>query len=266
VNVKLLLLATLLLATAGCSYANEGTVEVLEYYGKIDSVKRPDDGTFTALGPGWDTHTVSLRSVTATVQAKVTSRDNAAIVVPVSITYHVDEANVPAHVRKFGFEASERNTRLQPILEGQVQTETRNAFAEHGAYEVYANQETIQSRISTALKPLLAEQTFLVVESVQLGSPDFLDDRIEQAAGAVVANEKQKQSEEAALAAARVAAERKQVEAATFRDPALLQIKLLELQLQIEQARSQGIAGHQGPLTIVNGSLPNMQLQVPTSK
>jgi hypothetical protein len=87
-----------------------------------------------------------------------------------------------------------------------------------------------------------------------IGRPDFVDDRIEQAASAVVANQKAKEAAEADLARAKVEAEKKQVEAQTFNNPALLQIKLLELRLDIERARAEGIAKHQGALTIVNGT------------
>ena len=85
------------------------------------------------------------------------------------------------------------------------------------------------------------------------------------AASGVVANEKQKQAEEARLEAAKVAAQTKQIEAATFANPALLEIKKLELQLEIERARSEGIKSHQGPLTIMYGQ-PGVQLQVPAQR
>src|SRR4030095_8504458 len=67
------------------------------------------------------------------------------------------------------------------------------------------------------LPPHLAGQPPLVLKSVQIGNPDFLDDRIEQAASAVVANEKQKQAEEGGLHAAAVAAKTEQIEAAPRR-------------------------------------------------
>jgi hypothetical protein len=111
---------------------------------------------------------------------------------------------------------------------------------------------------------MVDSQLHLVLESVQIGNPDFLDDRIEQAASAVVANEKQKQAEEARFKAAEVAAKTKQIEALTFANPALLDIKKLELQLEIERARAEGIKGHSGPLTIMYEGGSRVQLQVPT--
>jgi hypothetical protein len=44
----------------------------------------------------------------------------------------------------------------------------------------------------------------------------------------------------------------------------MLKIKLLELQLQIEQARAEGIKGHSG--TLIMGSMPNLQMQFPAEK
>ena len=50
----------------------------------------------------------------------------------------------------------------------------------------------------------------------------------------------------------------------TYSSPALLEIKKLELTLEIERARADGIKGHNGPLTIVFGDGKGLQLQVPT--
>lgn len=107
----------------------------------------------------------------------------------------------------------------------------------------------------------MKQQLNLTLQSIQIiGRPDFLDDRIETAASQVVANSKLKEAAEAALAAAKVESERKLLEAASFSNPALLQIKLLELKLQIEQARADGIAKHQGTLVLGNNDT-QLQLQ-----
>jgi hypothetical protein len=53
-----------------------------------------------------------------------------------------------------------------------------------------------------------------------------------------------------------------QIEAQTFANPALLEIKKLELQLEIECARAEGIKNHQGSLTIMYGQ-SGIQVQVP---
>jgi regulator of protease activity HflC (stomatin/prohibitin superfamily) len=247
-------------------YTNEGTVKIATKFGSIQRVYKPSDGWFTTISPGWEAYEVNLKSFTETTTPRVTSKDNAALQVPISVTASTSQENadIIEYVRKYGFDEGERHKRRNEILHGLVQTEARNAFAEYGAYEIYANQEAIQKRIIEALRPFLASQLHVVLESVQIGNPDFLDDRIEQAASAVVANEKQKQAEEARYNAAEVAAKTKQIEAQTYANPALLDIKKLELMLEIERARAEGIRGHQGALTIVYENGKSVQLQIPT--
>ncbi|MBV8856144.1 MAG: SPFH domain-containing protein [Acidobacteria bacterium] len=269
--VLLGLLALVLLVGGGAAFANinytqEGTVKVVTSFGRIERVYRPEDGWFTTLAPGRQAYEVNIKSFTETAPVRVTSRDNAALQVEISVTAFTDPQHVEEYVRKYGFDEALRHTRRNEILHGLIQTEARNAFAEYGAYEIYANQEAIQKRILEALKPQLAAQLLLVTESVQIGNPDFLDDRIEAAASGVVANEKQKQAEEARLEAAKIAAQTKQIEAQTYANPALLDIKKLELQLEIERARAEGIKSHQGPLTIMYGGSPGVQVQVPAGR
>jgi len=267
----LALLGLLLLVGTGVAYANlnytqEGTVKVVTYFGRIERVYTPNDGWFTTFAPGREAYEVNVKSFTETAPVRVTSRDNAALQVEISVTAFTGPQNVEDYVRKYGFDEAQRHTRRNQILHGLIQTEARNAFSEYGAYEIYANQENIQKRILEALKPQLANQLLLVTESVQIGNPDFLDDRIEAAASGVVANEKQKQAEEARLEAAKIAAQTKQIEALTYANPALLDIKKLELQLEIERARADGIRNHQGPLTIMYGAGSGVQVQVPAGR
>jgi regulator of protease activity HflC (stomatin/prohibitin superfamily) len=252
---------------ANINYTQEGTVKVVTSFGRIERVYRPDDGWFTTLAPGRSSYEVNIKSFTEMAPVRVTSKDNAALQVEISVTAYTDSQHVEDYVRKYGFDEGQRHTRRNEILHGLIQTEARNAFSEYGAYEIYANQESIQKRILESLRPQLATQLQLVTESVQIGNPDFLDDRIEQAASGVVANEKMKQAEEARLEAAKISAQTKQIEAATFANPALLEIKKLELQLEIERARAEGIRNHQGPLTIMyGGGSPGVQVQVPAGR
>lgn len=252
---------------ANINYTQEGTVKVVTSFGRIERVYRPEDGWFTTLAPGRQSYEVNIKSFTETAPVRVTSKDNAALQVEIAVTAYTDAQHVEDYVRKYGFDEGQRHTRRNEILHGLIQTEARNAFSEYGAYEIYANQENIQKRILEALKPQLANQLQLTTESVQIGNPDFLDDRIEAAASGVVANEKQKQAEEARLEAAKIAAQTKQIEATTFANPALLEIKKLELQLEIERARAEGIRSHQGPLTIMyGGGAPGVQVQVPAGR
>ena len=237
-------------------------------WGGIERIYTPSDGWFTTLAPGREAHTATVRSFTEKAMTRVTSRDNAALQVEIAVTANTDggPGRIAEYFRKFGLNEDERHRRRNEILAGLIQTEARNAFAEYGAYDIYANQEAIQKRIVETLKPLLADQLILNLESVQIGNPDFLDDRIEQAASAVVANEKQKQAEQAKFEAAKITAQTREIEARTYANPALLEIKKLELALEIERVRSDGIRGHQGALTIVNGTSPGVQLQVPTQR
>jgi SPFH domain / Band 7 family len=253
------------IAYSNIKFAQEGTVQVVTRWGAIERIYTPADGWFTTIAPGRKSYEVNVKSFTESAPVRVTSKDNAALQVEISVTAYTDPNKVADYVRKYGFSEEERHRRRNEILKGIVQTEARNSFADYGAYEIYANQEQIQRRILESLRPQIGNQLLLVTESVQIGNPDFLDDRVEAAASGVVANEKQKQAEEARLEAAKVAAQTKQIEAQTFANPALLEIKRLELQLEIERARSEGIKSHQGPLTILYGQ-PVVQLQVPASK
>jgi len=254
-------------AFANIKYTQEGTVNVVTKWGRIERVYRPEDGWFTTVAPGREAFPVNIKSFTEKTPVRVTSKDNAALQVEIAVTAYTDPRHVEDYVRKYGFDERTRHDRRNEILHGLIQTEARNAFAEHAAYEIYANQEGIQKRILETLRPQLAGQLQQTLESVQIGNPDFVDDRIEQAASGVVANEKQKQAEEARLEAAKIAAQTKQIEAATFANPALLEIKKLELQLEIERARAEGIRSHQGPLTIMyGGGSPGVQVQVPAGR
>jgi regulator of protease activity HflC (stomatin/prohibitin superfamily) len=263
--------AIVLLIAVGVVYANikytqEGTVNIVTSFGRIERVQTPQDGWFTTIAPGRESFEVNIKSFTESAPVRVTSRDNAALQVEIAVTAYTDAARVEEYVRKYGFDENQRHERRNQILHGLIQTEARNAFSEYGAYEIYANQENIQKRILETLKPQLASQLLLITESVQIGNPDFIDDRIEAAASGVVANEKQKQAEEARLEAAKIAAQTKQIEAQTYANPALLEIRRLELQLEIERARSEGIKSHQGPLTIMYGGQPGVQVQVPAGR
>jgi len=267
VLLVILLLIGASVAFANIQYAQEGTVKVVTQWGAIERVYKPSDGWFTTIAPGRKAYEVNIKSFTETAPVRVTSKDNAALQVEIAVTAYTDASNVAEYVRKYGFTEEERHRRRSEILKGLVQTEARNSFADYGAYEIYANQEQIQKRIVESLRPQLAGQLLLVTESVQIGNPDFIDDRIEAAASGVVANEKQKQAEEARLEAAKIAAQTKQIEALTYANPALLDIKKLELQLEIERARADGIRNHQGALTIMYGAgNPGVQVQVPTGR
>ncbi len=264
-TIMILMLSFLTMFT-GCTNANEGVYQIQVIRGQIARIIKPQDGWVNTLGTIGDEYfDFSTRSFTDKTEVNASTKDNAALKISIAITAApiADDDSIKAQVRKFGLESDERFKNMLPILTGQVNTETKNAVNEYEAYSLLANQEKMQKRLVEALRPILKDQLYLNLESIQIiGRPDFLDDRIEQAASAVVANQKAKEAAEADLARARVEAEKKQVEAQTFSNPALFTLRQLELKLEIERARADGIKGHNGPLTIVNGTDEKMQIQL----
>jgi hypothetical protein len=268
VSAAIVVIALILGVTAITSFeqANEGVYRVQVVRGQINKIIKPQDGwvsTLTTFGDKY--YDFNIRTFTFPVKVNASTKDNAAVTVEITLTALPpnDDDSIKAYVRKFGLEEEERHTRMTQILTGQANTETKNAVASYEAYGLLASQEAIQKRLIDSLTPILKQQLLLTLESIQIiGRPDFLDDRIEQAASAVVANQKAKEAAEADLARAKVEAEKKQVEASTLANPQTFAIRQLELQLEIERARAEGIKGHQGPLTIVNGAAnPQIQLR-----
>ena len=268
VSAAIVVIALIIGVTAITSFeqANEGVYRVQVVRGQINKIIKPQDGwvsTLTTFGDKY--YDFNIRTFTFPVKVNASTKDNAAVTVEITLTALPpnDDDSIKAYVRKFGLDEEERQTRMTQILTGQANTETKNAVASYEAYGLLASQEAIQKRLIDSLTPILKQQLMLTLESIQIiGRPDFLDDRIEQAASAVVANQKAKEAAEADLARAKVEAEKKQVEASTLANPQTFAIRQLELQLEIERARAEGIKGHQGPLTIVNGAAnPQIQLR-----
>jgi hypothetical protein len=268
ITVTLLLigLTVMMAGCGGCSWREpqEGTVEVKTIYGNIVRIIRPSDGGVWENWWGDDYYTVGLKNkTTEPIAVKASSKDNAGLIFTVQVSYKTrsDDEQIKDYVRKFGLNAEEREKRMLTALSGQINTEVKNAVIGYDAYSILANQADIQKKIEERLKPILADQFNCDFISLQIiGRPDFEDDRIEQSASAVVANQKLKEANQALLEAARIDAEKKKVEAQTFADnPTLLEIKKLELQKEIAQAWSQ----HQGTLVFGNG---NSQLQIPAGK
>jgi SPFH domain / Band 7 family len=268
VSAAVVVIALIFGVTAITSFeqANEGVYRVQVVRGQINKIIKPQDGwvsTLTTFGDKY--YDFNIRTFTFPVKVNASTKDNAAVTVEITLTALPpnEDDSIKAYVRKFGLDEEERQTRMTQILTGQANTETKNAVASYEAYGLLASQEAIQKRLIDSLTPILKQQLLLTLESIQIiGRPDFLDDRIEQAASAVVANQKAKEAAEADLARAKVEAEKKQVEASTLANPQTFAIRQLELQLEIERARAEGIKGHQGPLTIVNGAAnPQIQLR-----
>src|SRR5918993_2853975 len=145
-------------------FAQEGTVQVVTKWGAIERIYTPSDGWFTTIAPGRKSYDVNIKSFTESAPVRVTSKDNAALQVDISLTAYTDPEKIAEYVRKYGFSEEERHRRRTEILKGIVQTEARNSFADYGAYEIYANQEQIQKRILESLRPQLGSQLLLVTE------------------------------------------------------------------------------------------------------
>lgn len=257
-------LVSLLTGCGGCSWREpqEGTVEVKTIYGNITRIIRPSDGGVWENWWGDDYYTVGLQNkTTEPIAVKSSSKDNAGLVFTVQVSYRTkpDDDNLKEYVRKFGLNPEEREKRMLQALSGQINTEVKNAVIGYDAYSILANQADIQKKIEDRLRPILADQFNCEFISLQIiGRPDFEDDRIEQAASAVVANQKLKEANQALLEAAKIEQEKKQVEAQTYANPALLEIRKLELQKEIAQAW----AAHQGTLVFGSGG----QIQIPSGK
>lgn len=250
-----LVVFVLLTQTACWVTAQEGTVVVQTIWDKTEYVIRPESGgLWSIFVVGDDYYTVSTQAKTTEVEVTASSKDNAALTLKIAVTYRVTDTDesIGNYVKKFGLTDESRSERLNPILAGQVNTETKNAVAEYDAYGILANQEDIQKRITEKLTTIFSNQLYMTLESVQIiGRPDFLDNRIEESASQVVANQKLKEAASALLEKAKIDAETKQVEAQTFANPALLEIRKLELQKEIATEWSK----HQGTLVFGNSPL-----------
>lgn len=246
------------IALTSCTRADEGTVLIETTSTGISKIIRPSNGYVGVGGPGTDQHEFDTKIFTFQPEVLASTKDNAAvkIVIQARILPPQTDDDIKAYARYFGVRAGDRVPRVVEFLSGAMNTETKNAVTEYEAYGLLANQEAIQKKLLEVLSIKLKAQ-WLKLESIEIiGRPDFVDDRIENAASAVVANQKDKEAAQAALEKAKVEAERKEVEARAFANPATLEIEKLKLQLQIEEARAEGIGRHQGPLTIVNGATP----------
>jgi hypothetical protein len=260
----LLFVITLILTilSLACSSASVGTRVIVTDSTGIKQVIKPSDGFVSTISPTISTFEYDAKTFSLSEGVQGSTKDNAQVGMQIQVTIDPPQSDedIKAFVTKFGLTPEDRKSRLEPLLHARVNTEAKNAIAEYQAYELLSNQENIQKKIFEALVPILRQQMWLKLESIQIvGRPD-LPDQIENAAAAVVANQKAKEAAEADLARARVEAEKKQVEAQTYANPALLTLEKLRLELEIQRAKSDGIAKHQGSLTIVEGT-PQLHLK-----
>src|SRR5918992_4706272 len=106
--LALVLLIAAAVTFANINYTQEGTVKVVTYFGRIERVYRPEDGWFTTLAPGRNAYEVNIKSFTESSPVRVTSRDNAALQVEISVTAYTDPQHVGDYVRKYGFDEAQR--------------------------------------------------------------------------------------------------------------------------------------------------------------
>lgn len=252
----ILMLSMITLTNTACwETPDNGKVKVQTVYGEAKQVVRPP-GIYTIVTLCDEYTDVTLTSQTTDdIVVRGQSADNAAFKWNVRLTFSVpdDDGKILAHVKKFGFNEQERNIQVGKAVFLELQSQVSNYANGYNAYSLVDKSNEVQVKVFENMKAFFTNQMYLNLENLQLvGKPDFDNDDIDSAASKVVASSKLKEAAEATLAAEKVEAERKQLQAASFSNPALLQIKLLELKLQIEEARAKGIAAHQGTLVIGN--------------
>src|ERR1044071_574108 len=86
---------------ANIKYTQEGTVQVVTNFGRIEQVYRPEDGWFTTLKPGRQAYEVNIKSFTESTPVRVTSKDNAALQVDIAVTAYTDSQHIEEYVRKY---------------------------------------------------------------------------------------------------------------------------------------------------------------------
>lgn len=229
-------------SACGWQQPDEGTVEVKTVYGEAVDVIMPNQGGVWRdwYGLHWrdDYYTVNIKAKTETYQVQASSKDNAGLVLPVTVTYSIpmDKANVIAYVQKFGLTDEERETRRVAIVKSRVEDITRKNTALFDAYQLLISQQGIQNEALKDLKEIFSTQLHATLESVVVDKPDFVDDNIELAGSRVVAAKKKQEEEDALKKAAETRIERLKIEAQTFENPKMYALELKKLEKEIAEA------------------------------
>src|SRR5688500_19505832 len=126
VLIVAVLLVGIMVTYSNIKFAQEGTVQVVTKWGAIERIYTPSDGWFTTIAPGRKSYEVNIKSFTESAPVRVTSKDNAALQVDISLTAYSDPTKIAEYVRKYGFSEEERHRRRNEILKGIVQTEARD--------------------------------------------------------------------------------------------------------------------------------------------
>jgi hypothetical protein len=259
---KLLLFILVLSSVSACSWREpaEGTVEVKTIYGEATGVIKPSDGGVWEHYGGWHWmdayHTVNVKAKTEEYVVSASSKDNAGLKIPISVTFYIPSEgqngtkNVIGYVKKFGLTSEIREKERTLLIQKRVEDITRKNTSEFNAYELLISQQGIQKAALTDLKQIFKTQIFAELESVVVGKPDFIDDSIETAGSRVVAAKKKEEEEEALKKASETRIQRLEIEAKTFENPKMYALELKKL--EIEEAREW--AKHSGTLIINKGS------------
>jgi SPFH domain / Band 7 family. len=260
---KILLFTIIVLATFGsaCNYAQEGSVSVETYKGQIVGVHYPGDSYQTWYKPYAAAMDVDISPWNDDIVVHVGTSDNAGLKLTIKVIGRVkiDKENVRNYLSSFGLDTEKRHEKRKNILSGAVQTITRDAVAVHTAYNLYKEQQNIQKAIEETLRPVVENQIFSELVSVQIvDRPDFDNDDIEMAASKVVAAQKEKEAQEQYKQAAQIELEKNEIVNRIYQSsPQAFELKKLEWQKYIAEAWAQNHA----PIVFGSG---NLQVQVPT--
>jgi len=249
------------LGFTGCNQANQGTVSVETKWGKIVKIHQPGDW-YTTMSPGSQAYEADIKPWSDDITVHVGTKDNAGLKLNVKVIGRIknDDTSIYNYLSKFGLDQKERHNRRWQIESGAVQTITRDAVALHDAYQIYKEQQTIQSDIYNRLVGVYGNELFAELISVQITDrPDFDNDDIENAASRVVAAQKEKEAQEQYKQAAQIELEKNEIVNRIYTSsPQAFELKKLEWQKYIAEAWAQNHA------PIVFGG--NTQIQVPTGR
>ncbi len=260
---KLLLFTIIVLATfvSACNYAQEGSVSIETYKGQVVGVHYPGDSYQTWYKPYAASMDVDISPWNDDIVVHVGTSDNAGLKLTIKVIgkVKIDKENIRSYLSSFGLDADKRHEKRKNILSGAVQTITRDAVAVHTAYNLYKEQQNIQKAIEETLRPVVENQIFSELVSVQIvDRPDFDNDDIEMAASKVVAAQKEKEAQEQYKQAAQIELEKNEIVNRIYQSsPQAFELKKLEWQKYIAEAWAQNHA----PIVFGSG---NLQVQVPT--
>ena len=253
----------MIVLNTACSYASEqGTVAVETSYGQIVAIHEPGQ-TFSCMSYGCEEYEVDLREHADGVPCNGVTSDNIPFYMKVNVVHRPIKEALKEHLAQYGLDKDARSSKRWAVLEQHVANACRNATSgKYNAYDLRAKQSEILSAIQAELTSKLRDEMKLHLSSVGMETqPQFADQRIDDAANAVVAAQKQKEAEDALKAAADVRAERQQIEARIYANPLAYKIEELKLLKEIEQVRADGIARHQGTLILgQSGVTPQIQI------